>query len=557
MTVKSVLDIDINSGEFQKFAEMYQKYQEQQAKTAAVAKQSGKEQVNTRNTFAQQVELMKLQARLAQESHTAQDKQQKTLAQSDRLWTSMAKSTKSVGSSIIDATRSLLSWTGILTGIGGLLGAGGLFGLDRMANTVGNERRSAMGLGMSIGQQKAFQTNFSRIVDPDAFLNWISQMESDPSKRATASALGFQITGNAEQDSLRALKALRGKSKEWDPSLYGTMLHAYGVGGVDVEGMRRMRTTGGAEWNQLFAGNDRDISKFNIQENVAKQWQDFSTKLQEAGNTIFKVFVDGLTPLIGPLSHLSDAFVRFLQVILRKDGIVEEGINTLAGWLENFSGKLSAPKFLEAVERFTSDIGVLADAIHAIAHPFESLDKGVAGGAFGAASSRSDFLANPTKAGYLARLSDAERGFKLPAGMLAYQWQKESGSSLNPADSRTGAQGPFQIMPGTAKWLSGKYGIPIDPKDPLKAALGAAEYDQWLLEHYHGNTKHALAAYNWGYNNVDASLAGPFTYKGQRKPQGWMPQETRDYVAHAPGVNISIMNATGGNAIVQAAALAH
>lgn len=559
MTLRSVLDIDVNSGEFAKFAAMYAKYQEAQTKTAAIAKQAGKEQVNTRNTFAQQVELMKLEARLAQEGNASNEKQQKTLTQSDRLWTSISKSTKSVAGSIIDATRSLLSWTGILTGIGGLLGAGGLFGLDRMAHSVAGQRQTATGLGMSIGELKSFQTNFNRVVDPDAFLSWISQMQSDPEKGATANALGFQITGNTESDALAAMRALRGKSKEWDPRLYGTMLNAFGVGGVNVQNMRQMRGTGSDEWNQMFAGNQRDISRLNIDDGTAKKWQDFTTKLQEAGSTIFKVFVDGLTPLIGPLSHLSDAFVNFLQVILRKDGIAEQGINTVAGWLDSFAGKISKPEFLKAVEQFTSDIGWLAHAVHVVAHPLD------------AAEDTRDRMSGGSGAwGWLARRNEsALTGVSdLVHGRWGKLWGDAVGTSIwgdmsaaskhqgllslvkklenSGADavSPKGAQGMYQLMPGTQH----DYGV-TNPFDPQQSREGASRFLAHLEKKYHWDAAKVLGAYNWGEGNMDSYLATGRGVKGQS-----MPAETRNYLAGA-GLTININNATGGSAIASAAAL--
>ena len=75
--------------------------------------------------------------------------------------------------------RGLLKWTGILGGVGGLLGAGGLWGLDRLAGGVARDRRTSMGLGMSIGGYRAFGTDFGRLLDTGAYLANINAMETN------------------------------------------------------------------------------------------------------------------------------------------------------------------------------------------------------------------------------------------------------------------------------------------------------------------------------------------------------------------------------------------
>lgn len=103
-----------------------------------------------------------------------------------------------------------------------------------------------------------------------------------------------------------------------------------------------------------------------------------------------------------------------------------------------------------------------------------------------------------------------EKRYGLPAGMLAAVQRVESGG--NPmAVSPKGAQGLFQIMPGTAKELG------VDPLNPAQAADGAARYLAQNLKRF-GSPELALAAYNAGPGNV-------------QKHNGIPPfKETQDYV---------------------------
>jgi len=153
--------------------------------------------------------------------------------------------------------------------------------------------------------------------------------------------------------------------------------------------------------------------------------------------------------------------------------------------------------------------------------------------------------------GYLSSLTGQ---FKLPAGMLEKQFMLESGGNLYPPNSRAGAIGAFQLMPGTAA----QYGA--DPTNPLQSALAAAQYDRELLRRYRGDQDKALAAYNLGPQALDAILA---KHRGADW-RNYLPRETQNYLRQAasmnvgaPGVRIEITNATGGSAVVSASQLAH
>ncbi|AZI51979.1 lytic transglycosylase domain-containing protein [Pantoea agglomerans] len=107
-----------------------------------------------------------------------------------------------------------------------------------------------------------------------------------------------------------------------------------------------------------------------------------------------------------------------------------------------------------------------------------------------------------------------EQLYRLPEGLLRSVAITESAGNPN-AISRAGAQGLFQIMPGTGRDL-GLRGN--DAFDPMKAAGAAAKYLSQLLKANDGDLTKALASYNWGLGNV------------RKYGMGLMPQETRNYV---------------------------
>lgn len=107
-----------------------------------------------------------------------------------------------------------------------------------------------------------------------------------------------------------------------------------------------------------------------------------------------------------------------------------------------------------------------------------------------------------------------EQLYRLPEGLLRSVAITESAGNPN-AISGAGAQGLFQIMPGTGRDL-GLRGD--DAFDPMKAAGAAAKYLSQLLKANDGDLTKALASYNWGLGNV------------RKYGMDLMPQETRNYV---------------------------
>lgn len=140
----------------------------------------------------------------------------------------------------------------------------------------------------------------------------------------------------------------------------------------------------------------------------------------------------------------------------------------------------------------------------------------------------------PTKAGAALlgwmqpALQQLEQMYRLPEGLLRSVAIAESSGNPN-AVSGAGAQGLFQIMPGTGRdlGLSGN-----DAFDPMKSANAAAKYLSQLLKANGGDLNKALASYNWGIGNV------------QKHGMALMPQETRNYIPRV------MSNMPGGGATV-------
>jgi len=86
------------------------------------------------------------------------------------------------------------------------------------------------------------------------------------------------------------------------------------------------------------------------------------------------------------------------------------------------------------------------------------------------------------------------------------------------AVSSVGAQGLMQLMPETAADL----GV-SDAFNPEQNIEAGSRYLKQLMQRYDGDTKLALAAYNWGMGNLERNTER-------------MPQETVNYVAKITGL---------------------
>ncbi|MCG2633813.1 MAG: lytic transglycosylase domain-containing protein [Gammaproteobacteria bacterium] len=86
--------------------------------------------------------------------------------------------------------------------------------------------------------------------------------------------------------------------------------------------------------------------------------------------------------------------------------------------------------------------------------------------------------------------------FSLDADLVRAVVAVESNYDVRARSSRN-AMGLMQLIPATAE----RFGV-SDPYDPEQNLTGGMAYLQWLLAHFRGNVRYAVAAYNAGENAV-------------------------------------------------------
>jgi hypothetical protein len=344
VAVRSIIDVVVNTGAFQRFAALYARYQQ----TLAPAVQSWN-QINTKVASA------------ASSSKTLQASSASTASS----WRTIASHTASVASSLKSATDSLLRWTSISTIVGGLLGVGSLFGLDRLALGVGAGRREATGVGTTYGQQTAFNLSYGRFVD-HSFLGRISDAASDPTKSWILRRLGATpqtlAAGNSADIARQILPALEKFAKTTDISKLGLLaraLHYTDI--ISEEELKRLRASQPGELAAQGPKYGARLEAFKRTGTTEEQYQSFAEKLEEAGETIKNTFVIGLQPVIPKLTELSGALTNILVRFLKE--IKPADIELLATKIGEFATYLGSPEFKEKLDKFINGMEELGDSL--------------------------------------------------------------------------------------------------------------------------------------------------------------------------------------------------
>jgi hypothetical protein len=342
MAVRSIIDVQVNSGQFQQFVQLYQRYQQTLPATVQAW-----QQVNTRVSAVTSV-VKSLQSASA------------TVASS---WRNLATHTANVASNLKSATESLLRWTSITSVVSSLVGIGSLFGLEHLARGVGTGRREAEGVGTTYGQQRAFELTYGRFVDSD-ILGRVSHAYSDPAQGRIFQGVspGAMRRGDSVEIARELLPIITNFAKNTDEHQLKTLAGARGyLEIVSLETLKRLRREGGdlAGLDAGFPGLAKSLSRTQDQE---RAFQNFDKALNVAESNITNAFVTGLAPAIPQLTKLSET-VSGLLVALLKDAITPERVTAWGDSISQFTKEIGAPEFQAKMHEFVKGVGDMADAL--------------------------------------------------------------------------------------------------------------------------------------------------------------------------------------------------
>lgn len=561
MAVRSIIDIEVNSAEFQKFMELFGEYKKMLGEMPGEWAVAGTSVSATRSQFEDMAALMLVQSEVLRHNTTEQHTQTRAVERTgravertDRAWVNVAKSTKSVATNILSATTSLLKWsaiTGVLTGV---VGGGGLFGLDRLANDVGGRRRLAQGLNVTYGEETAFSNNFRRLVEPHAFLSGVNESLTDPSKRGTLYGAGLtenDLQGrDTTQVGVEALKSLKRLADATPREQLGSLIDSRQLGGLtNVEQLQRLKATSAEEFQSILKRYAESAKENDLPDDTQRRWQDLGVQFTNSWTKIENTFVKGLTGLATPLENLGNSFSTAAAAFLANPHL-KDWIDDFGKGVQWLATKLGSEDFQADVMRIVNGVKAVASAADqylpsatptstpedtgAPQHPPQPGDTRILW--------YRTVVPGGTAIDKLNFLTKKEKEFGLPNGILSNLWEAESSGGKNAGMSPKGALGDFQFLPETAK----QYGV-TDRRDFFQSAGGAAEYLSDLRRKYNGDIAKAVAAYNRGPGNLDNDIQG--------SGQSWrdrLPTETKNFVNR---VVVEVNNNTGGNAAVSTSQL--
>lgn len=349
-----VVQIPIDDSQFRRFNELFSQYDERLEKMPGVWQKVNKE-------FRQSTAAILAQNQSMKELGMGDPGK---LRQVESGWRSIAGFSGAILGNTMRITQQLLKW-GTIVG-GGLIG-GSLFGVTRMASDTAGYRRSAMGLGMSIGGMRSFDINMARIGNPSSFLDATNQAIMNPALQGPLYAMGVNPNGSTEQVSIAMLKAMRRLAINTPRGMLGTAADSYGLGlWGGATKLQILKNMGDSEFARMILGEGKDRSALGISDPIAQKWTNFTKQMDLAGATIFKTFVLGLAPLEKPLEGLSAAFVKFLTTLMNGP-LLKGGIDKLATVFNQFTGKVTSPKFMASVDELVSSTGQIAQAFGKLA----------------------------------------------------------------------------------------------------------------------------------------------------------------------------------------------
>lgn len=407
MALKSIYEIEVDDSKFKEFQANFNSFQK-------TIKQSGKDAGIAGDKFERISDLVEMIAFNTSQSAKNQDKLRQATDGTNRSMSNLVRNTRDVSKGILEATGSLLKWTGIIGGIGMF---GGLFGINRMIQGVVSQQNQSQRLvSGSPGQVNAFNVNYGQAFDAGSILSNVSGAQQSLNYKPFA-ALGMsegQFKNLSAPDLAAALiTAVRDFSQK-NPNTPTQWWEATGVTGLmdmgSINQARRMSNLG--ELNRDYY---RDRSSLELSPGVANQWGALGRQWDRSGIQIQNAAATALAPLAGPLKDLSDAIVKATRTLLGSDAF-KGALDELAKGIRTFSGYLTSASF-------SADLADILDGLS----DFGKMIKKIVGTASGDASEK---------------LARSESRFGLRAGAL---WEIEKsglggagryGSDLKAYESR-------------------------------------------------------------------------------------------------------------------------
>lgn len=573
---KSILEVDVRDAAFRDFVALFEKYNAQLAKMPGAWGKVNAASGQGAAAVKAQAENANKAAAAAGKAADAQKKFATFSQTAAHAMGTVARSTASVAKNILSATGALIKWAGFTTLFSGLLGAGGLLGASALSNNAGNLRRQSKGAGVSSAELQASSASFGKYVDAEAQLQRINEVRNDVSKRGALAAAGLGRLGalsNADFQA-QALKIARNTFIKSGGTRQGAEAHGL-LELFSFEELTRLKNTREEEIDTNIKEYQSRKRLLDLNDKQLKSWQDLSIQLDLSGRTITNVLVDKLEPLAVPLTKLSESFAKALGSILGDDRMAG-WIDSLGNSIESFAKYLKSDEFTSATKSFVGGIKEMGAAMVKVARfindPLGSISNGITSAI---ADLDKDLAAPPVGHAVTGKWQETK-----PSPALAPDQKGTSTSPRNnPGNLRSWGnlptQGGFAVFPTTEAGLSA-----MGKQLQLYGKRGKNTISD-IISTYAPSSENNTQAYiddvvkRTGFkanqrldlNDTDtlAKLMAAMT-KHENNKTNYTPEQIRTVLAGGGkgarpmpqnATVITVNNATGGNAVVSFAAMAH
>lgn len=595
MVTKSVIEIEVSDAQFKDFFQLFEQYKEKleampddwKAVNAASTESSEALEVTAAAILGSMTESAGHASALTKNLREAAAAQREFGSASNvgsNNLKAMAKDAKALGESVFGIGKFLFKLGAI--GIGSA--AAGLFGIDALANSAVANQRSGRSLGLTTGQNRAFDNDLSRNIDRSTLTSVADAQNSYVGRVWLARATGMSQTDVQRTDagSLSAQLALKAhdwwastpESQHTDANLMATGFTQSGMSLADV---RRQGNTPRSELEKAYATYKADAPGLSQSNSSINALYDFSRSLKNAGDHLEIDFANKLSDLNknGALSSFITNLEKDAEILI--NGVftdanmksMQDGLTTFATYLGSQDFKDDVRGFVDNLKSLAKAMGWIVDRANSVLHPQDAstTDKvervaddvwenmvGVGKAIWNPSRTiksaiAGNVLTDPNNQAYLSNL---EKNQALQPGLLGATAQVESSGRLDPGTSAAGAQGLFQFMPETAAALGVN-----NVYDFKQSSTGAAKLYAQLSKRYGGDVRKEIAAYNWKPAALDSDIK-----KHGADWERFAPTETQNQIQKVLSlmasnkskttVNLVVTNKSGTNVAVSANAAA-
>ncbi len=360
MAARLKIVVDVEDIAFREYVRLHKQYADvlkgqpaQWAKIAAASKQAANDSERAAKSVADYSDNVEKSAGFGTKL-----RQQVEITQ--RHFHQLKLSTQGMAAHIGDATKALLSWSGILGIVGGVASYATVQGFNRLASSAQTQRMGSMSLGANVGKVNAFRLNFQRL-GMDGFLENLATNRTTPEGRTGLYGLGFNDKDLAlETPDLgnRLLGRLKNFVDRTDDASLSTQLRAHRLDRyLSPEQALRLKHMSREEFTSMQRSYKKDAKSLSVEDKEMKSWQELMTAVDKTKAEIEKTFLVTLEPVAKIFIKALDDLQPSLENLKSTQSAMDEADAKLKAAFKSFN---------EAVGSAKKALGWFMDKIHGI-----------------------------------------------------------------------------------------------------------------------------------------------------------------------------------------------